>query len=144
MKIWIANNAANKMMPMVSDIPSGYMSSNPAQPARIRSNQYSFRYQKPIIPAPMPIIPVNAVNTTQMRYGIVVSIIRSSGDNTNIYGMTNAATANFDAFIPVRIGSPLKLQQLQMQLTQLAALCQQQFRSKIRKDVQAMPVRLAG
>ena len=51
-------------------------------------------------------MPVNAVNKTQIKYKNVVSIINSSGDNTNMYGMIKAAMASFDAFTPVRIGSP--------------------------------------
>lgn len=36
----------------------------------------------------------------------VVLIINNSGSITNIYGMIKAATASFEALIPVRIGSP--------------------------------------
>ena len=63
-------------------------------------------YQYPIIPAPIAIIPVIAVKTTQINLGIVVSIINSSGDSTNIYGMIKAAMANFAELTPVLIGSP--------------------------------------
>src|SRR5699024_2398001 len=72
----------------------------------VLSIQCNLRYQNPIKPPPMAIIPAIAVTNIILISSKDVSIINNSGCKTNIYGIINAAIASLDAFAPVRIGAP--------------------------------------
>lgn len=69
--------------------------SKPATTNIILSIQIMRLYQNPITPAPMAIIPKTAVIRTQITSKKVTSIISSCGEKIIIYGIINAAIANF-------------------------------------------------
>ena len=51
-------------------------------------------------------MPMRAVKVVSSRSRAVPSIISSTGDRTNMYGMMKAAMASFEALMPVLRGLP--------------------------------------
>src|SRR5699024_3288852 len=113
--------------------------SNPVATDTILSAQCNLRYQKPIKPPPIAIIPAIAVANIKITSQNVVSIINNSGCKMNIYGIIKAAIANFDAFTPVRIGAPPEIPVAAKAASATGGVISQQFQNRKQTYVPRAP-----